>query len=103
MAGRRLRRGRVQRSPHLPPLLLAQPGPQHLRRPTRRHPQMLPVIDRAPPHLPRGPPAPHQQRRPLRVRPPAPVTPVPLHPYHLPPTQEPWPTLVAPPLAGLGL
>ena len=45
---------------------------------------MLPVVDRAPLHLPRVPPAPHQQRRPLRVRPPTPVTPVPLHPHRLP-------------------
>src|ERR671915_729056 len=103
MTRQRVRRGRVQGPPPLPPLLVPQPRPQHLRRPPCRGPQVLPVVERAPPHLPRVPPAPHQQRRPLRVRPPTPVTPVPLHPHRLPPAQEPRPTLVAPPLAGLGL
>src|SRR4051812_154088 len=64
---------------------------------------MLPVVDHAPLHLARVPPAPHQQRRSLRVRPLAPVTPVPLHPHLGTPAQEPRPPGVAPPLTGLSV
>ena len=94
-----VRRRRVQRPPHLPPLLPSQPGPQHLRRPTRRRPQRLPVVDRAPLHLARVPP----QRRPLRGRPATAMTPVPLHPHRLPSVQEPRPAPVVAPRARLRL
>src|SRR5207237_8164736 len=64
---------------------------------------VLPVVDGAATRLPRLPPPAHQQRRPLRVRPSAPMAPMPLHPHRLTPAQEPRPALVAPPLARLRL